>query len=383
MLICVSICANYLPKAMVLATSVKRHIPDATFVLCLLETCCPEAALRYGDFDEIVLAKDLGWDNFEAFIFRHSIVEASTAIKGRLFLYLLEHFQDENRLVYLDPDVKVYDDFSELRELLNEHSLILAPHLLRPGNIEMEISSLAHGCYNLGFIALRRSANAEAFLAWWAERLFSFCYDEKERGLFTDQRWVDLAPCFFSVHILKHHGYDFATWSLLGCKIQRKGEKYLINGDPLRFIHFSGIDSGTIDVVMSRWMQDNPSHVFFEELYCAYLDELAAHDARGLSKIPWSYGAYSDGSAIAKEARKAYRNEELCACFSRPFQSSNEHILQAALDKGFLQDTAKNGKAAHFWRLVTKIPGYLRQHGLVMTLQTMKRKLVEIFHALG
>src|SRR3546814_8145195 len=76
----------------------------------------------------------------------------------------------------------------------------------------MEISSLAHGSYNLGFLAVSRSANSQAFLQWWADRLFLYCYDDKSRGIFTDQKWIDLAPSFFDVAILKHHGYDFATW---------------------------------------------------------------------------------------------------------------------------------------------------------------------------
>ena len=32
------------------------------------------------------------------------------------------------------------------------------------------------------------------FIDWWADRLRQFCYDEVPNGLFTDQRWVDLAP---------------------------------------------------------------------------------------------------------------------------------------------------------------------------------------------
>ena len=46
---------------------------------------------------------------------------------------------------------------------------------------------------------------------WWAERLYLFCYDDIQNGVFTDQKWIDLAPCFFDTYIFKHHGYDFAT----------------------------------------------------------------------------------------------------------------------------------------------------------------------------
>lgn len=371
MVICVSICANYLPKAMVLAKSVKEHIPDAIFVVCLVEKYLLEDAAKFTHFDECILAKDLGWDNFDAFIFKHSIVEASTAVKGRLLLHLMDRFQSEDIFIYLDPDVKVYGNFVELQELMQEHTLVLAPHLLRPGNIEMEISSLAHGCYNLGFIALRRSDNAQAFLSWWTERLFSFCYDDKSKGLFTDQRWVDLAPCFFDVHVLKHHGYDFATWSLMGCELVKKQEDILVNGDLLRFIHFSGFDNGTIDAVMSRWMDDDENRTIFTDLYKGYASDLQAHDEKQLSKTPWSYAAYENGEIIDSKARKRYREHDIQKKYPSPFRERNITFLAAS----------SPGDKKSFLELVYTTPRYLRTHGVTKTLFAIKNKLVEILHA--
>ena len=121
--------------------------------------------------------------------------------------------------------------------------IVLAPHLLRPGNIDMEISSLAHGAYNLGFLAVSRAENSARFLQWWAERLFLYCYDDKSRGIFTDQKWIDLVPSFFDCHILKHHGYDFATWSLLGSELVETQAGYAANGDPLPNVVPAGPDN--------------------------------------------------------------------------------------------------------------------------------------------
>ena len=141
-----SICSNYLPKAMTLAESVKRHCPDAKFVLCLVEREVPKVATEYPHFDKVILAKDAGWEAFDQFMFRHAIVEASTAVKAQFMLNLMDRYPDESKFVYLDPDVLVYSDLVELETLLDKESIVLCPHLLRPGNIDMEISSLAHGC---------------------------------------------------------------------------------------------------------------------------------------------------------------------------------------------------------------------------------------------
>lgn len=324
-----SICSNYLPKAMALAESVKRHCKDAYFVLCLVEREAPAVAMEFPHFDEVILAKDAGWENFDSFMFRHSIVEASTAVKPRFMNHLLERFPENRKFVYLDPDVLVYSNFEELEQILDTQSIVLAPHLLRPGNIDMEISSLAHGTYNLGFLAVARNANAEAFLRWWEERLFLFCYDDKARGIFTDQKWIDLVPSFFDAHILKHHGYDFATWSLLGSDLREVDGRYVVNGDLLRFIHFSGLDSKTIDKAIEWWLTPANRDTFVK-LYGEYKDALARHGQERLGRTPWSYNTYEDGKPIAREARVSYRPQEQWARFPQPFAASDEAILAAA-----------------------------------------------------
>lgn len=317
-----SICSNYLPKAMALAESVKRHDPHGTFVLCLVESEAPQVALDFPHFDEVVLAKDAGWEDFDRFMFRHSIVEASTAVKPRFMIHLTERYPQAQKFVYLDPDVLVYGPFPELDALLDQHSIVLAPHLLRPGNIDMEISSLAHGAYNLGFLAVSRADNSARFLKWWAERLFLYCYDDKSRGIFTDQKWIDLVPCFFDCHVLKHHGYDFATWSLLGSELVETPAGYVANGDPLRFIHFSGLDSGTIDKAIGWWLTPANSATFVK-LYAEYRALLEKHGQATLGKTPWSYATYADGRKIALQARVAYRNPELWDAVPRPFEASD------------------------------------------------------------
>lgn len=323
-----SICANYLPKAMALAESVKRYNKDAVFILCLVERDMPDVAESFEYFDEVILAKDAGWENFETFIFRHTIVEASTAVKPQFMRHLMDLYKDEDKFVYLDPDVLVYGEFVELKAILESSSIVLAPHLLRPGNIDMEISSLAHGSYNLGFLAVSRTENSASFLSWWAERLFLFCYDDKSRGIFTDQKWIDLAPSFFDVHILKHQGYDFATWSLLGSDLRAYEDGYIVNGDPLRFIHFSGLDSGTIDKAITWWLtEDNRS--CFVELYEDYKRRLEARGQSTLGKLPWSYANYDSGQPISKSTRIAFRDSALWQRFPAPFAASDSEIAPA------------------------------------------------------
>lgn len=371
-----SICSNYLPKAMTLAESVKRHCPGARFVLCLVERDVPEVAATYAHFDEVVLAKDAGWDDFDRFMFRHAIVEASTAVKAQFMLDLLKRFPTESKFVYLDPDVLVYSDLVELELLLDKESIVVCPHLLRPGNVDMEISSLAHGSYNLGFLAVSRSQNAIDFLSWWAERLFLFCYDDICRGIFTDQKWIDLAPCFFDVKVLKHHGYDFATWSLLGSDLREVNGQYVINGDPLRFIHFSGLDSGTIDKAIGWWLTDENKEVFVS-LYQRYTQLLAMHGQETLGKTPWSYATYADGRVIGKKSRVAYRDQALWATVPEPFASSDVEILGVSSSLQHTSETPLMDQPAETsLGILDRLARSVREIGVGPTMRKVVRKVV-------
>lgn len=318
--------SNYLPKAITLGTSVKQHITDAKFDICLLEKDADPVAGKTQVADEIFLAKEIGYPNFERFIFRHTIVEASTAIKAQLFKYLLQRYPGEDKFVYLDPDIVVYSDFIELQVELEKHSIILCPHLLEPGNIDMEVSSLQHGAYNLGFLAVSRSRETTKFLDWWAERLFWYCYEDIPNGIFTDQKWIDLAPCFFYVHIFKHRGYDFATWSLMNSNFQKNGDKYTVNGDPLRFIHFSGYDGGTVKWAIDKWLPNKENNPFME-LYLNYERALIANGQNQLGKIPWSYDYYDSGEMISKPVRLVFRNNhDIQFGVENPFTYGNKYF---------------------------------------------------------
>ena len=65
-----------------------------------------------------------------------------------------------------------------------------------------------------------------------------------------------------ALQILKHRGYDFAIWSLKNSKVVQKDGKYFVSGDELRFAHFSGYDSGTVDWAIKQWLKDQPNSPF-------------------------------------------------------------------------------------------------------------------------
>lgn len=354
MIIFTSICENYAHKARTLAESVKVNIPDARFFVCLTERSISEK-IKSPYFDKIILSKDMWEGNFNRFIYKHAIVEASTAVKAQFLKYLMASYPDETEFVYLDPDCYVYSDFIELKEKLKTKPIIVCPHILHPGNIDMELSSTAHGVYNLGFLAVNHSEEAQSFVNWWAERLYLFCYDDIQRGIFTDQKWIDLAPCFFDVEICKHHGYDFATWSLLDCQMTELKGKYYVRGDELRFIHFSGYGA-MLNKCMADWLPEGPHP--FRELVAEYAQKHDANDADNISKTPWSYSHYYSGEKINDDLRLLYRkNYDLMFSIEDPFALSNQEMTRLI----------KGGKRKNFFVLLTGAFRMLKKEGFLFT----------------
>lgn len=309
MLICTSTCTNYLPKAMVLAETLKQCNPRRRFLVCLVEKKAPPEAVDYPHFDAVILAKDLGFPYFGRFISSHTRVEASTAIKGQLFRYLLDHFPQENTFTYLDPDIYVYSDLVELDECLQHEDIVLTPHLLYPGNLDMELSCLNHGIFNLGFLAIRRSEEAERFIDWWRSRLEFACYDDMPHGIFTDQKWVDLAPAFFHTYLLKEPGYNLATWTLMGRKVSREGGQLFANQRPIRFIHFSGFDSNIFFKAVEWWVTTNKKLVI--SLGEEYRRALLANGQERFGHMPWSYDFLNNGQPMPPKVRRALRDKNL------------------------------------------------------------------------
>ena len=325
MIIFTSICANYGHKARALAQSVRQHMPQAQFFVCLTEREVPESLKNEAAFDQVILAKDMWQGDFDRFIFKHAIVEASTAVKGAFFQYLQKRYPQEDALIYLDPDCYVYGDFSELRAALQEKPIVLCPHLLHEGNVDMEISSMAHGVYNLGFLAVNNSPEAKRLIDWWAERLYLYCYDDIPHGIFTDQKWMDLAPCFFDVKIMRHYGYDFAPWGLLGAKVEQRPDGWFVQDMPLRFVHYSGFGA-VAEKCMNDWLGEEGQP--FRQLYAEYASVHAQCDADHVSQTPWSYNAYFSGEAIAPNVRACYRSQWPWRTSEvNPFEKSNRFFF--------------------------------------------------------
>ena len=153
-----SIAANYLPKARVLAASVKKFHPQSTFHLVLSDDLPQGVDLSKEQFDSVIKAEDLDIPDFRSWSFKHAVVELCTGVKPFAFREIMKRYQAE-KVIYLDPDTVVLSPLDSLIEKLDSASILLTPHLTEPetdmqGVISNEVCALQHGVFNLGFLLI-------------------------------------------------------------------------------------------------------------------------------------------------------------------------------------------------------------------------------------
>jgi len=325
LLVYTSITKSYLPKARVLAKSLKKFHPDWTFVLLYSDSIPSEFNIEKEPFDEILTIEQLGISNFKSWAFQHNIVELCTAVKGPA-AQILASRPNVDKIMYLDPDIKVFNSLEQLDKLLTQYEILLTPHLL---DIEQdisaiqdnEISALKHGIYNLGFFAAKTSGQGLEFIRWWAHRLSYFCRDDIPNGLFTDQRWCDLAPAFFSnLYIVRDRGYNVATWNISHRPLSKDNQNvYYVADVPLRFYHFTGYDSGAGFGMLNKYAA---TQNIASELWDTYGRELKIEGHGEQVYKNWHYAQYTNNEIIPSDARALYRQrDDLQKTFIDPYNS--------------------------------------------------------------
>lgn len=317
---------NYIPKVRMLFQSLRKLHPEWRLHLALADELRPNVDLSQEPFDEVFAAADLEIPNWQGWAYCHTIVELATAIKPFMLARLLKQ-PGCKKVIYLDPDTVAFSRLDDIVDALDSSNIVLTPHQTKPEQslaaiMDNEISSLKHGIYNLGFVAVSATDVGHDFAAWWGQRIYHFCRDDIPHGLFTDQRWIDLVPAFFSgVAIMRSSRHNVATWNITTRELGlSESGQYLVDGEPLGFYHFTGFDSGAHRIMAAKNAGNNPTVHKLVNWYAKQTEELAKDP---LAKEPWAYGVYSDGTPISKAQRVVYRERtDLQSAFPDPFDAT-------------------------------------------------------------
>lgn len=307
---CSIIAKNYLPMARVLAESWSRLHPDCPIFVLFLDSPFGFTSPEAEPFQS-VFPSELDIPNLRGFLFKYTILEASTAVKPYLLDYLFRRYAIE-KLLYLDPDILLLNSLDQLRGYLDEANILLTPHLLSPVPSDSrsltEHDILKSGVYNLGFLGLRNGLESKRLLRWWSDKLYHHCMVAVEQNLFVDQRWMDLAPGLFAgVRILREPGYNVAYWNLHERSISMADSITVNGGEPLRFMHFSGFDADKPWIVSKHQNRFGMADIGeLCKLYLRYRDLLLKHGWNEAKHWTYSHDFFENGVKITPAARRYY-----------------------------------------------------------------------------
>lgn len=342
-----TICSkNFLAYARTLHESLLRHYPGVPFFVALCDRLDGTIDLAQEPFEIVEVAR-LAIPDVEEMAQRYNITEFNTAIKPFVFQYLFTK-RNVSSVVYLDPDILVIDRLVEVDRLLeNGAEAILTPHILEPAErAEMHDQRLLlYGAYNLGFLALRNTAQVRKIVDWWARRLQFHCVIKLEEGLFTDQKWADLFPAFIpATRILHHPGYNVAYWNLPQRRVRLRDGRWLVNDQPLRFVHFSGhnLDDRRI---FSRHSSQVTLHNIgdLERLVQEYRQRVLANNHHFYRSLPYAFSWNGASGRNLHTPEPATDRRESAEKRSDAEQAAAEAISGAAEPLGIEQATAELG----------------------------------------
>ncbi len=232
---------GYQAYGIVAGESFLRHNPGSQFTI--VTAGCSADPFR-GRGMHVISDSDLALTDLAARRRRYNDFEYVLSLKATV-LKAVQQSGDVG--VYLDGDLYTVASYAGLDAAFAGQEVLLVPHisstLPEDGLWPSLTSILTVGVINGGFVAVTDGSNARSFLDWWEARLTTGCRDDPKRGMYVDQRWLDLAITLFpTLRISPDPAWNLGHWNVWGTNLRRGATGWSVDGNPLRAFHFSGFD---------------------------------------------------------------------------------------------------------------------------------------------
>ena len=347
---------NYVGLAQILESSVRQYHPDdVDYHIIIADEAAP--TIREALPANVLVAKDICHyteDEWQDMTFKYTLTEFCTAIKPAVFQYFLQ--KGYRKVVYFDPDIYVFAPLTNIFAALEQHDMVLTPHV---ANIhphyqgESEWAICVTGIFNLGFCGVSNSGTTEKLMHWWRARLVGQAFCDRTVGSFTDQKWMDWVPAFLGKQlcILRDLGMNLAPWNIFEREIYVNHDDTLwvrprFDGDaneatPLVFVHFSGYDYKMLlqHVIAHQRMEKPQEYVDMELATRRYSLALIEHQDTFLAYLSqeYSYGHYDNGRKIENFHRRLYNGlKKEGTVTGNPFGTGDGSFFQTLKRKSML-----------------------------------------------
>ena len=256
--------SNYISQGKYAIESAKLHNPDYTTILLT------DSPVDCGLVDIQLSPRDilLPMENW------------LTVGRVAIIAYTLD-FLNFDTAIFIDGDTYTYNDYSDLQQQAENHSIVVIPHITTPlpnddKFPQNRIISLS-GNYNTGVWAASKSGLE--FIKWWTLQTALYPVTRPDAGLVNEQGWLRFAGDFDdNTKIFRHPGYNVAYWNIKQRTLQKKDDVYYIDDKKLSIMHFSGFKKELSPAQMS----------VFQNRYLLDKNDLAYEIYNNYHKLIWS-----------------------------------------------------------------------------------------------
>lgn len=177
------------------------------------------------------------------------------SLKPVLLKYLLASY---NKVIYVDNDIHFFGSFDFLFDMLGDSSILLTPHDYPRDptkNQNWFEANFRVGLYNAGFVGVCKKALPT--LDWWGNACLYRCEKNYWRGLFDDQKYLDLIPIIDeNCHIVRHPGCNASEWNASIRNRTYENGQHIISGKYLLvFYHFNQYAINQLDTHDLLWQE--------------------------------------------------------------------------------------------------------------------------------
>lgn len=256
----------------------------------------------------IIDARTVGLPRFRHCSFAFTAAELCFVLKP----FCASHLQSvwsPSLTVYLDSDMFLYAEPSELLKIARDRGIALTPHITDVRcNADTSVPTMRSGLINGGAFAVDASATARAFLGWWGSQMAVPA--KISANWFHDQGWLALVPALFPDYgLLRDPGYNIAFWNLHERRVATgKAGVPLAGSRPLVLFHFSMFDPDLPDRLTGRLQTNFPEpNTAVRSLLTEYAARLRAAGYDACRRWSYSYATFANGKPITAFHRRYFR----------------------------------------------------------------------------
>jgi len=301
-----------IPYAEVLCSSYRKHHPTHDCVVLVVDARTSLQPFSQAHF--VTPADlDLPLEEFHRWATMYELPQLVDTLTPVFLEWLLSRGYGTVR--YLEPGVEVVSAFSEWDEPTSSSGVTLTPRLLRPLRDEhtsRDREVLTHGAFHSG--CLEVTTMSRDFLSWWRHCLSRDHVAGSGGELSYQQHWIDLAPAYFDVRVVRHPGYNIGPWNLHERPLEERSDASLrVANEPVRSVHFATTREGhnySSSSVPAENSAGNPTLTpsVFSRLEATFQDRVQNASSSRFTNEPYRFTWTDNGVRLTREFRAIYRD---------------------------------------------------------------------------